>query len=449
MDDSTQTAYFIFNSIGDAAVHGQWIVELDDTYLRMTNRSAQIAKAGPGSENGWLEGGGIFKRGTTYYYMAGSGCCYCAGGGGAMVFTAPHPLGPWEFQTNVNSGLYLPPPPPPPPPGPVPTSSETCGDLSGEWAMSVLVPNYQPLRAGLTVTKIAPVPPPPPPPVITMSMADNRCLQFDKSYSPERTSGSNQLLDPADGNLLVTLGACSPESAGQRWILTRPTSNAGSFRTALIAQNAHVSSHDPDVRLVHEATGLCLDAALGKPGRLLYVNECVPAPAVGQTWSFRNASTAVATSVVAESLLVNVAAGTCVGVSSNSSIVMGPCGVGAETQQWNVTKMGRRRAPKEHLTYYNLTSLSETHWPAVPPSGWLLQVDGAQKTVTILQSTKATSGSLKPWLNPWANGQKLPVAPDCTMISTAPGSLAGATFCKLPYCGATMLRSSFSIDLIN
>jgi hypothetical protein len=417
-------------------------VELDDTYLRMTNRSVQIAKAAPGSENGWLEGGGMFKRGNTYYYMAGSGCCYCAGGGGAMVFTAPHPLGPWVFQTNVNDALYLPfsprgapPPPPPPPSGPVPTSSETCSDLSGEWAMSVLVPNYQPLRAGLTVTKIPPLPPPPPPSpsqVITISTADKRCLQFGKTYGTKRTG---------DSNLLVTLGPCSPESVVQRWILKSQPSDTDSFRAALIAKSAHVSVQDQHVRLVHEATGKCLDGALGKPGRLLYINECVPAPAVGQTWYFRNASSSTAvTSVVAESLLVNVAATTCVGVSSNSSILMEPCRVGrkARVQQWGVTIVpAGRPTPKEHLTYYNLTSISETHWPAVPSSGWTLQVDEVRKTVAISQSTKPASGSLKPWLNPWANGQKLPAVPDCTMVSTAGGGLEGATLCKLPYCGAT------------
>ena len=42
------------NSIGDGSSNGQWIVELDDTYLRMTNRSTQIAPAAPGSENGEL-----------------------------------------------------------------------------------------------------------------------------------------------------------------------------------------------------------------------------------------------------------------------------------------------------------------------------------------------------------------------------------------------------------
>ena len=41
--------YLVFNSIGSDPTHnGQWIVELDDTYLAMTNRSAQIVPAGQG-----------------------------------------------------------------------------------------------------------------------------------------------------------------------------------------------------------------------------------------------------------------------------------------------------------------------------------------------------------------------------------------------------------------
>ena len=119
VDESSGVGYLVFNSIGDdAARNGQWIVELDDTLLAMTNRSSQIVAAGHGSEGGWLEGGGIFQRGELYYYMTGSGCCYCAGGGGAMVFVATHPLGPWSFQTNINDGFYLPfsPKGPPPPP---------------------------------------------------------------------------------------------------------------------------------------------------------------------------------------------------------------------------------------------------------------------------------------------------------------------------------------------
>ena len=45
VDETTGIGYFIFNSIGDSKIKGQWIVELDDTYLRMTNRSAQIIQA--------------------------------------------------------------------------------------------------------------------------------------------------------------------------------------------------------------------------------------------------------------------------------------------------------------------------------------------------------------------------------------------------------------------
>lgn len=103
----------------------------------------------------------MFKRGDLYYFMAGSGCCYCAGGGDAMVFIAHNPLGPWQFQTNINDGLYLPfspegaPPPPPPLPSPLPTPAELCADLSGEWAWSVLVPNYQPLRRGIVFNRTA------------------------------------------------------------------------------------------------------------------------------------------------------------------------------------------------------------------------------------------------------------------------------------------------------
>lgn len=261
VDESTGIGYLIFNSIGNGKQNGQWIVELDETYLHITNKSAQILHAATGSEGGWLEGGGIFKRGSLYYYMAGSGCCYCAGGGGAMVFVATQPLGPWKFQTNVNPGLYLPfspsGPPLPPPPVPAPAPSTLCDDLSGEWASSVLVPNYQPLRAGLMVKKIPP-----------------------------------------------------------------------------------------------------------------------------------------------------------------------PLSSSATTKD-----------------YYNMTSTTETHWPAV--HGWMLEVDRITKTVNITTSSHgAMTGSLKPWLNPWANGQKLAPAPYCTMI---PGDGTSSfhreflpTMCKLPYCGESI-----------
>jgi hypothetical protein len=42
VDEETGIGYFIFNSIGDSPkLNGQWIVELDESYLRMTNRSVR------------------------------------------------------------------------------------------------------------------------------------------------------------------------------------------------------------------------------------------------------------------------------------------------------------------------------------------------------------------------------------------------------------------------
>lgn len=38
----------------------------------------------------------IFRRKGTIYAMFGHGCCFCATGSGVNVFTATHPLGPWN-----------------------------------------------------------------------------------------------------------------------------------------------------------------------------------------------------------------------------------------------------------------------------------------------------------------------------------------------------------------
>ena len=38
----------------------------------------------------------IFRRKGTVYAMFGHGCCFCAGGSGVNVFTATHPLGPYN-----------------------------------------------------------------------------------------------------------------------------------------------------------------------------------------------------------------------------------------------------------------------------------------------------------------------------------------------------------------
>lgn len=152
---------------------------------------------------------------------------------------------------------------------------------------------------------------------------------------------------------------------------------------------------------------------------------------------------------------MNVAAATCVGVDSNSSVVMEQCDLGSkyrlqQGQLWGVATATGHSAPGELYTYYNLTSASETHWPAVPPSGWVLRVDELRKTTIILSSSTTNpaprTATLKPWLNPWANGQKLPASPGCTMINTI-GS-AGPTLCKLPYCGAKKALHRFPISAL-
>jgi len=87
--------------------------------------------------------------------------------------------------------------------------------------------------------------------------------------------------------------------------------------------------------------------------------------------------------------------------------------------------------------YYNITSKKETHWPDPPRNGWLLEVDPVNKKFTItLPSGPQGKGALQPWLNPWSNGQKLPLAPECTMIQH--GIPQNAVMCKLPFCGESI-----------
>jgi len=43
----------------------------------------------------------LFQRGANFYAMFGWCCCFCRQGSGAMVFTAPHPLGPWSLASSA------------------------------------------------------------------------------------------------------------------------------------------------------------------------------------------------------------------------------------------------------------------------------------------------------------------------------------------------------------
>ena len=183
---------------------------------------------------------------------------------------------------------------------------------------------------------------------------------------------------------LVALVTCVPGATEQLWH---------------VDGTAESSNGTAAVRLINTRSGKCLDAAYGKPGRLVYTEECQPLNRmpIGQTWRVGGGDRESD-----HGTIVNVAAKTCITVQAGSP-------------------------PPAGMAYYNLTSTTETHWPAVPTAGWLIAVDPATKAVTVDGGAHA----LLPWLNPHANGEALPPAPDCTMVT---GLANGALMCKLPWC---------------
>jgi beta-xylosidase len=46
----------------------------------------------------FCEAPSLWKRGSVYYLTTGHCCCFCFQGSGMIVYTAPHPLGPWAKQ---------------------------------------------------------------------------------------------------------------------------------------------------------------------------------------------------------------------------------------------------------------------------------------------------------------------------------------------------------------
>ena len=78
------------------------VMELTPDYLNSTGRATYWKP-----RDGFLEGWGMFKRGSVFYYLTGHGDCVGAMGSDALVFTAPHPLGPWsaDAATNINPNI--------------------------------------------------------------------------------------------------------------------------------------------------------------------------------------------------------------------------------------------------------------------------------------------------------------------------------------------------------
>ena len=94
---------------------------------------------------------------------------------------------------------------------------------------------------------------------------------------------------------------------------------------------------------------------------MVYLGPCQPLSTmpIGQTWH-----------VTKQGSIVNVHAKTCLSAVGN----------------------GAPPPPPPPMDYYNMTSTVETHWPAVPASGWLLAVDPAAKTIAINSAENAFFG---------------------------------------------------------
>ena len=73
---------------------GQAITKLTDDFLHATTEYVTISGT-------FLEGGAVFERRGQWYMMAGTPCCLCDTGASAVVFMAPHPLGPWREVRNI------------------------------------------------------------------------------------------------------------------------------------------------------------------------------------------------------------------------------------------------------------------------------------------------------------------------------------------------------------
>lgn len=195
---------------------------------------------------------------------------------------------------------------------------------------------------------------------------------------------------------------------------------------------------------MNEASGRCLDGALAHPGQKAYSHSCVPhkkiGDAVGQTWLFVGDSGEI----------INVAAKTCMAAQADGSVVIAMCtpaeagvAVSDSKLQWKVTAVAAP-GPGQGLDFYNVSSSSETHWPAVHAGGWLMEVDTVAKTVrwpiTARGPAMGQPTKLAPWLNPLSNGQKLPAAPDCTMLHGG-----NTLLCKTPLVPATVFSTVFRL----
>jgi hypothetical protein len=166
-------------------------------------------------------------------------------------------------------------------------------------------PNYQPLRAGLTFTKVPPSPTPAHSVGIILATGGSNndtphCITDHVAATAVLAVTRTAAHDGTRSEPLVTMEPCSDSNQAQLW------------------------EKQPDgdgVRLVNYNTGRCFDAAYGKIGTQVYAHSCVGGR--GQTWSVpsggKNAS----------GTIVNIAAKTCVSSADpngTSTLAMEQCG---------------------------------------------------------------------------------------------------------------------------
>jgi hypothetical protein len=127
--DDDGTAYARYNTIDLPRRHV--IERLTPDWMNSTGEFAVIFEK---PDFPWMDGGGLFKRGSLYYTMLSFDCCFCSWGSDALVFVAPSPLGPWTPQGQSSSsssrGLRASLPPPPP----ASSSSSSSCNLTGAWS---------------------------------------------------------------------------------------------------------------------------------------------------------------------------------------------------------------------------------------------------------------------------------------------------------------------------
>lgn len=92
--DYDNQAYISYTSI--AKNHTHYIEKLTSDYLDSANEISD--PIGPKTH----EASVFFKQNNLYYLIIGKNCCFCSSGTDTKVYTSHNPLGPYEYQNNIN-----------------------------------------------------------------------------------------------------------------------------------------------------------------------------------------------------------------------------------------------------------------------------------------------------------------------------------------------------------